>query len=436
MKKFSTLVFALAVCASANAESTLKMLSFGSLEGPGIGEPGMIGLGISPNGKYVCGTLESGVGIFIGDLENDKMIYQVSDGADGGQLMNVNDEGVAIGFDGTPGVTFNIDGVETLLRIPNDCTYVVGEDISEDGSIAVGLFVGQGYYIYPACSKDGGIWQKLPLPDLDMGNYNTRQCGATHVSSDGKIILGYIGALGPACLWRLDESGEYVVDPIFDKYAKRTADDEEHPYLTFQGEDISPDGRYVLLKVCEYINNSEGPSLPAIYNTETGVLKVYSESQEIDNLNLGLHPTAIANDGTFIGVIGAPGMNLGSFIMKAGEIKAETLSEAFPEHAEVFELLDIGGYHMPVDISADGKYILGNGWYSQDENPYSGDAYFYFMTYVIDRTEINGISEIGNDIDVAMPTDYFTIDGLHMKHPVKGLNLIRMSDGSVCKVLK
>lgn len=269
-----------------------------------------------------------------------------------------------------------------------------------------------------------------------MGHYNTRQCGATHISSDGKIILGYIGALGPACLWRLDENGEYVVDPIFDKYAKRTADDEEHPYLTFQGENISPDGRYVLLKVCEYIDNVEGPSLPAIYNTETGELKVYSESQEIDNLNLGLHPTAIANDGTFIGVIGAPGANLGSFIMKAGETQAETLSEAFPEHAEVFELLDLSGYHMPVGISADGKYILGSGWYSQDENPYSSDAYFYFLTYVIDRTEINGISEIGNDIDEGLPTDYFTIDGLHTKSPVKGLNLVRMSDGSVRKVLK
>lgn len=436
MRKFTTIALSLAICASANADTTLKMLSFGSPEGPGIGEPGMMGLGISPNGKYVCGTLESAVGIFIGDLENDKMIYRISDGEDGGQLMNVNDEGVAIGFDGTPGVTFNIDGVETLLRIPADCKYVVGKDISEDGSVAVGLYVGEGYYISPGYSKDGGIWQKLPIPDLDMGDYNTRQCGATHVSSDGRIILGYIGALGPACLWLLNESGEYVVDPIFDEYAKRTADDEEHPFLTFGGQGISPDGHYVLLNLCEYIDQTEGPSIPAIYDTETGELKIYSEIQEIDDYDIGLYPTAIANDGTFIGVIGGPGMNFGSFIMKAGETQAELFTQAFPEYADVFELLNLAGFHMPVGISADGMRILGYGWYTQDENPFSNDAFFYFMTYVLDRNATTGISEIGNDIRDVVPTDYFTIDGTRTETPVRGLNIIRMSDGSVRKVLK
>lgn len=436
MKKFTILAFALAICASANADPTLKMLDFGSPQGPGIGEPGMIGLGISPNGKYVCGTLENGIGIFIGELENDNIFYQISEEDDGGQLQNVNDQGLAIGFNGSPGITFDIDGVETLLPIPEDCKYVVGKDLSDDGSVQVGIYVGEGYYTYASYSKDGGIWKKLPMPDVDPGDYNTRQCGAINVSTDGKIILGYIGTpIGPACLWRLGDNGEYVADPIYDEYAKRSKEDEEHPFLSFEAQGMSPDGRLVLLKVCEYIEEMPGPWLPAIYNTVTEDLEVYYELQKIDTYNVGLHPTAIANDGTFVGILGGPAMNFGTFIMKAGETQAEKFTQAFPEYASFFELLDLAGYHMPMDISADGNYIIGNGWSSMDEDPFSPDAFFYFMTYVIDRGIANSVTEIGADKN-AVPMEYYTIDGIRTESPVRGLNIIRMSDGSVRKVLK
>lgn len=39
-------------------------------------------------------------------------------------------------------------------------------------------------------------------------------------------------------------------------------------------------------------------------------------------------------------------------------------------------------------------------------------------------------------ISELVPTDYFTIDGIRTESPVRGLNIIRMSDGSVRKVLK
>lgn len=364
MKKVSIIVFALAICAMANAETTLKVLSFGSLQGPGLGEPGMIGLGISPDGRYVCGTLENAVGIFIGDLDSDKMIYAFSEGDDGGQLMNVNNEGVAIGFNGYPGVTFNTEGIETILRVPDGFKYVVGQDLSADGSVAVGLMVGDGYQIFPAFSRNGDVWQKLPMPDMDMGDYNTKQCGARYISEDGKIILGYIGALGPATLWRLDDNGEYVADPFFDVYAMRTKEDKDHPYVTFEAQGMSPDGHYVLIKVCTYSDGVPGLNMPAVYDTQTQTLKVYDEEQKIDVYNIGLTPTAIANDGTFIGMLGSAAVNAGAFIMKAGESHAEMYVEAFPEYAEIFDFLDFCGYHMPADISADGNRIIGNGWYS------------------------------------------------------------------------
>ena len=91
---------------------------------------------------------------------------------------------------------------------------------------------------------------------------------------------------------------------------------------------------------------------------------------------------------------------------------------------------------MAADISADGNRIIGNGWYSPDEDPYADDANFYFMTYVIDRGETSGIQTAEADLNDDIPTDYYTIDGRHLDTLVKGLNIIRMSDGSVRKVIR
>ena len=175
--------------------------------------------------------------------------------------------------------------------------------------------------------------------------------------------------------------------------------------------------------------------MPAIYNTQTRELTVYSEKQTIDEFGTGLHPTAIADNSTFIGMIGSPSTNVGAFIMFAGETQAQKYTEAFPEYSEVFEFLDLTGYHVPADISADGGHILGNGWYSADENPESPGALYYFMTYVIETTEHVSVKEIDNDVQDVMPIGYYSIDGIRKLRPTKGLNIIMMSDGTVRKEL-
>lgn len=132
---------------------------------------------------------------------------------------------------------------------------------------------------------------------------------------------------------------------------------------------------------------------------------------------------------------GTAAVNGGVFIMKAGETQAQMYVDAFSEYAEIFEFLDMCGYHMPADISADGNRIIGNGWYSPSEDPYADDTLFYFMTYVIDRGVDSGGQSNGNELNDAVPTEYFTIDGLRIEAPVKGLNIIRMSDGSIRKAI-
>lgn len=418
----------------ANSQ-TLNILTFGEGDGPGQGEPGMMGWGISPNGQYVCGPLEFAAGYFIGDLESNTFIFAPAVDDEGAYLGNVDNDGVAIGFNG-PGVTFSIDGVETVLEVPSEeYKYIVGHDLSDDGSVMVGDLVGVGYTTTAAYSRDGGQWTALPFPDdIDLGQYNRKISTALCVSGDGKYILGTVGALGPAMLWVLNEQGEYEADPIFQDYAMTDKEDLDKPFISFKAENISSNGKHILLSVQEYDENVICKPMAAIYNPETRELDVYSDNQEIDEYGIGITPIAIADNGTFIGIIGAPAMNFGTFIMKSGSRQAETFAHAFPDYEKIWENLNIYGYHVPTGISADGSRILGNGWYS--ENPYDEITPAYFMTYVLDLSGSDGVEAIEPATSDDMLKDIYTIDGKRVQTPVKGLNIIRLNNGKVIKVMK
>ena len=123
MKKTFTLFLGLALCSSINAQ-TIKFLTLG-IGIPGFDEPQLMGQGISPDGKYVCGSIEMGSGYFIADLENDMVVYEVSDDPEGAELRHIDNNGIAIGYNG-PGVTYSINGGETILKVPSDC-WLAGE---------------------------------------------------------------------------------------------------------------------------------------------------------------------------------------------------------------------------------------------------------------------------------------------------------------------
>lgn len=437
MKKVFTLFLGFALCSSLNAQ-TIKTLSFG-LGTPGIDEPSLMGLSISPDGKYACGAIESGSGYFIADIENDQVKFEIATDDEGAELRHVANNGVAIGYNG-PGVTYSFEGIETVLATPSDeYKYVLGEALSNDGSVLVGSLVAKGYLTHAAYSKDGGTWTLLPEADKDvLGDYAGQGSSAKYISGDGKVILGYVGSFGPATLWIENENGEYVIDPIFSKYIIMNEEDlnnGEKVLYDMQPMGISNNGKYAL---CQGIMRAEGyaSSVPVVYNVETKELTIYDEPQNIDPDGYGLLPTAIANDGTFVGIIGSQPlyMSAGSFIWTAGDSQASTLGQEYPIYEETFGFPDAIGYCLPTGISADGRYILGYGFYSPDfEDP---EAPAYFTTYVID---VNGdptaVETIKPAEDLTIDQIY-SIDGKRMERLGKGINIIRMSDGSVRKVLK
>ena len=126
----------MALCSSIYAEN-LNILSCG-IGIPGIEEPQLMGLGLSPNGKYICGPIESAAGIFVADRETGKVNWKIS-GDEGGELRNVDNDGVAIGYVDNFAVLFSFDKEEeSIMSIPDSCKFSIGESLNNDGSIAVG----------------------------------------------------------------------------------------------------------------------------------------------------------------------------------------------------------------------------------------------------------------------------------------------------------
>ena len=434
MKKTFTSVIVLAFSLSLSAEE-VKLVTLG-LGVPGIDEPQLTGLGISPDGKYICGAVEYGEGGFVTDLVNGVTNFEMTDDS---AFDHVNNKGVAIGYLGDMGVTYSWNGEFSELAVPDgNYKYVLGEDLTDDGSVLVGSLVGNNYVTYAAYSENGGEWKKLPEAPVEVIDAYGDSSSAKCISGDGKYIIGHAGSFGPIILWTRGDDGSYEVDALYTHFcASNEAELEEKPLVKLEPQAISNNGKYILCSASRYTSGDDGmfsQVFPAVYNTETCELKLYDEPQAIDEVGFGLSGSAIADDGTFIGIIGTMALYncAGTFIMKAGETQAQSLMEAYPEYAAKFEFADMTGMSVPTGISADGRYILGYAFYAEDY--YDDESPAYFVTYIIDN---GGAGSAVETLGVSSSSEMiYSLDGSRLSELKRGINIIRMSDGSVRKVIK
>lgn len=442
MKKTFTISLALALCTSVYAED-IRIFSCG-IGTPGVDEPPLMGLGISPNGKYICGALEQGAGIFVADNETGDVNWLVLTNDDGGELRHVDNNGLAIGV-ADEGILFSIDDAEeSFVYAPEGYRYFLGEALTNDGSMFVGSLLGKSFSGKAVYTYGGEEWFFLPVPtkeELGALDPKADASAAKYVSADGKVIFGHVGSFGLPIVWIKNEAGDYEFDFFPAKYHK-TKDDIDNPEKPLYGlsasyTNMSNNGKYLCMvgKILEE-GTDEYLDIPVVYDTETRELTLYKDRQEFDLNGNGLYPCAISDDGTMIGTIGQPYYHsAGSFIWKAGEPKAEEFKTAFPVYAEKLGAADDLGFNMPVGISADGRYILGYTYYCEDYNDSKADA--YWLTYTIDtQAENAGIEDSMVIESQAMPTSYYSIDGKRLGEMSKGINIVRMSDGTVRKVIK
>ena len=174
-------------------------------------------------------------------------------------------------------------------------------------------------------------------------------------------------------------------------------------------------------------------SIPAVYDIQEKTLNPHCEPQAIDPEGYGLFITAISDDGTIVGSIGQPDQgSRGSYILRAGETQAEKFVDAFPAYGELLGEGDFYGFHLPTGMSADGRYISGYCFYSAD---YNDDSPAYYTTYLIDTVTGAGVDEIASEAEEATPVAIYTLDGQRVSELTKGVNIIRMSDGTSRKVI-
>lgn len=442
MKKFFTLSVAFAICASISAES-VKIFRISEDGIPGTTEPELYGLAISPNGNFFCGVLTEGAGIFIGDSRSGEIKYKVFESEQGGELRAIDNNGVAIGFENY-GITYSFASNDLFeIETPDTVKTFLGEGLTADGGFIVGSFSSTSFSTIAACKKIEGDWNILPLPtDEQLGNYAGKvrmESSAKRVSADGKYILGNIGGFSVPILWVRNDNGEYEVDFFpqrFVKLEEKDIPDESKPLYAISGmygSSMSDNGRYVTMLALMKDADDYDINVPVVYDTHTKEIKIYNEIQEIDGNGYGLYPTAIANDGTFIGTVGMPiHGSAGSFIMKAGSTTAESFLEAFPEFYEKLGETDMFGFNVPTGISADGSKILGYTFYADDFYSTEGDA--YYETYMIDLSTDNAVGEIPS-APVSSESIY-SIDGRRLKSLTKGINIVRNPDGTTTKILK
>ena len=449
MRKIFTLALGL-VCFGMVSADSLQTFNCG-IGIPGRQEPALLGLGISPNGKYICGPIENAMGYFVASVETGEVKWTVPEEADEGELRHVDNNGLAIGFD-TTAITYDFaTGDVSTLYCPDDVKYVLAEALSADGSVKVGSFVGTGFETQAVVAVDGtDDWKLLPMPtEEDLAGTlqeGIKGSSAKYVSADGKIILGCLGSFAAPVLWRLNEAGEYEMDLFIKRFVKLSEGqqgDDSYPLWSVSGMylNLSPNGRYA--SMLGLIKDEEGTSIgvPAIYDTVEDKMIIYDEPQEINIMgaeNFPLYPTAIADNGTFIGSIGQPVVGtIGSFIMRAGKTQAENFLTAFPSYQEMLAASD--GNNVPTGISADASLILGYTFYSADFTTSEEEDPAYYLTYVIHddyKYPDTAVEEISADVTEATIEGIYTLDGRRSGNLVKGVNILRMSDGTTRKILR
>lgn len=437
MKKTLILSLCASLFASVQADQ-LKILSTTG-EFPTIEDPQFQGLGLSADGKYACGSILMGAGIFTADLSTDHIEWMAIEDEEGGELRHVDNNGVAIGLQ----YTYLFDNGELLVNeIPDGYSSVIYEDLTNDGSIIVGSVTDPAIGTIAVYFDGDKKYHLLPIPPEEELHGLAKRIGgissAKLISGDGKVILGFLGSFFIPIIWRMNDAGEYEYDFFVSDLLMMPDEDQAASNkilygLSAQYMNMSNNGRYICMLGLIYNENMEECLVSVVYDTVTRETKVYSEVQEIDFSELGLYPTAISDDGTFIGCVGMPYFgSIGSFIMKAGETQAELFVDAFPEYNELLGESDNRGMSVPTALSADGRKILGYTFYAEDYFDMETPA--LYLTYVINVGEEDAVKEIPSS--VASSEAIYSIDGRRLSSVQKGLNIVRNSDGSVSKLLK
>ncbi len=213
--------------------------------------------GMSENGKYVAGWLGIGIGSGLYDVENDEFYLYTGYGSS--EMDAVTDDGMLIGYGYSDTTLLGINLLTGEEIVDSSVHDLWGRDCNADGSFITGTYI--TWRNYPCYWKDK-VNECIPLsqPDAeeigfylavadlrfngdsdDPADWSYEYVEAIAASKDGSIICGNVyGWLlnAGALLWRLNDEGEYVLDPICANLVETTWEGVK-PYTQYQAAAIS-----------------------------------------------------------------------------------------------------------------------------------------------------------------------------------------------------
>lgn len=422
MKK--SLLFSAALMAASSA----AMAQNGVTVLPNPTDAYTMGFVISADGKYVAGRYDDDVTAFVSDWQNAKTYTATTDEEDEYSFMNnVANNGTAFGYIGSKAATISIDGTtklygdSTIIKDgTNDATVMVGNEYNND-------------LMYPhAVIWDAeGNMTHLPEPSDLWAGFTVNGTSAEFITDDKQTIVGYMVDdmyTCPLVVWHLNRDGKtYSVDPTVAKKYFAAGWDTEHPYIIFMPTGLSDNGQWVALTV----NDQNYFYGMARYDLVNDVLEVSMS----DDDSQYIYTTGIADDGTMLGYIGYGE----ALIWKAGEEKYATLAETFPGATKLADF-DENGDHAPFGISADGRYIVGQGYLApESEEQYYNDCYTYVLD-TQDEAATNAIKSVKQDNSATAASTTvkarYNLAGQRTSARQHGISILKMGDNSTRKVLK
>lgn len=413
MKKIYTLCLSVMATIGAQAQNGLTIPTK---------LPESIVLGMSTDGAYLCGTdaLERS---FVYDVKADSVSWYEPVDDMGAELRHVSRSGMAVGFNG-PAITQSIDAL-TITNLRPGLAGSLFNDVTPDGTVAVGFMWNENYEDTPVYFK-GGKFYDLPIPTEEELGFGTQGVRCISVSDDASVILGQVtddyGTM-PMILWKRAADGSYTAELTCKDYFE--AEDGSKPYWMFTPMDISSNGKWValaLIKNGDYENQCLGR-----YNVETGELE-YVDATGIngDDMPAMCQPSSIANDGTMIGITGN-GMFIPrqGFYSKPGEpiTLLSKLYDAVPQFAAWDEL----GFHTPMNISDDGKYISGFAFNEE----YIYEPYIFNVADYVST----GVAPTEIAKDNSNVKKIYTPDGKMVEKMQRGMNIFKMANGRTRKMM-
>ncbi len=376
--------------------------------------PYVRGLALSTDGKYIAGALGmSSEGSFIIDTENDYwMIYTAQ--STGTQARGVSDTGVAVGYDIYP-MTFSITGETTILE-GGQGEASFAEGITPDGTIIVGsISDSENSWVGHACYWKDGELVLLPEPSKeDVGVEKTMDgTHAVKISADGSLIVGYFydnWSTWPCIAWTLNEDGSYTCDPICKGLYEEDQDEDlesPNPYYTFFPTALSRNGKYIGLTLEK--SNGDHTNYIGRYNVETKELEVADNSYSLTST------PGIADDGTMLASSSG-----NAYIWRPGKTSATRLIAEYPLVTEFVDY-DTDGDHLPMDISPDGRYIMGFAWIYDDAT--ATGVYGAYLFDTVKYEQAAGIASVENDENAEK--SIYSIDGRKLNSLQHGINIVK-----------